>query len=60
MKLPSGAFWRLRIATAAMALDESAYLGRRGESRRSQQLVVAGNSAVDPIVKWALSRETRR
>jgi uncharacterized heparinase superfamily protein len=60
MKLPSGAFWRLRIATAAMALDESAYLGRRGESRRSQQLVVAGNAAVDPIVKWSLSREVRR
>ncbi len=57
LRLPSGMGWRLRAAGGTIALADSIYLGRRGEMKRAQQVVIAG--AVEPgiQVKWALRRE---
>lgn len=61
LRLPSGVGWRLRTAGAQVSLEESIYLGRAGEIRRSQQVVIAGALAPgDTVVKWALARETRK
>jgi len=55
--LPKGAGWRLRAVGAALALEPSIYLGRAGEIRRTQQVVLRGACAPDgACVKWALRR----
>ena len=47
--------------TGEVALGESVYLGRRGEPRRSQQVVVTGElMGAGAEVKWQLTRENRR
>jgi uncharacterized heparinase superfamily protein len=70
LRLPSGAGFRLRCQVAGgtiggapgeVALAESIYLGRPGERRRSQQVMVTGElSGAGLEVKWQLSRESRR
>lgn len=50
--------WRF-IAKGAetIGLDESVYIGHRGEIRRAQHIVVRGKTEnADTIVKWGLSR----
>jgi uncharacterized heparinase superfamily protein len=60
LRLASGAGWRLRATGGEISLADSIYLGRRGETRRTQQIVVAGQKAdEEAIVKWALTRETK-
>lgn len=50
--------WRLRASTTEVALEESVYLGRAGETRRTEQIVVSGPlSGNGALVKWALSRQ---
>jgi uncharacterized heparinase superfamily protein len=58
LKLGSGTIWQLRASGGELSLEESAYLGRRGEIRRAQQLVVtpAPDGEADAPVKWALIR----
>jgi len=60
LRLPGGSGWRLRCSGGEMAVEESIYLGRAGEMRRSQQIVVSGAVADDAVVKWGLRREGRR
>ncbi len=61
LRLPSGVGWRLRTAGTEVSLEESVYLGRAGEIRRSQQVVIAGPLAPgEAIVKWALAREAKK
>lgn len=61
LRLAGGSGWRLRAAGVGMALDDSVYLGRRGQVRRTQQIVLAGVADEDETaVKWALARESRR
>ncbi|HTO81836.1 MAG TPA: heparinase II/III family protein [Methylomirabilota bacterium] len=58
LRLPSGAGWRLRATGAPVSLEESVYLGRRGESRKTLQVVVSGDKGdEDAVVKWAIARE---
>jgi uncharacterized heparinase superfamily protein len=58
LRLPSGQGWRFRSAGGELELADSIYLGRRGEMRRSQQLVLRGRAeGNETIVKWALQRE---
>jgi uncharacterized heparinase superfamily protein len=60
LKLASGAGWRLRATGGPVTLNESIYLGRRGEQRRSLQAVITGETAgAGATVKWALTREAR-
>jgi len=59
LKTLSGKGWRLRIAGGQMSLEESIYLGGDGVRRRSQQIVLSGETAGDTsIVKWALTKLT--
>jgi uncharacterized heparinase superfamily protein len=61
LKLPSGAGWRFRSGGAAIRLEDSIYMGRRGDARRSQQLVLTGETHEgDRIVKWAIRRESQK
>jgi len=58
LRLPSGQGWRFRSAGGEIELADSIYLGRRGEMRRSQQLVLRGETqGGETLVKWALQRE---
>jgi uncharacterized heparinase superfamily protein len=58
MKLPKGAFWRMRVQGGELALAESAWIGAGGRVRRTQQLVVMGAIESDRTeVKWLIQRE---
>jgi uncharacterized heparinase superfamily protein len=61
LRLAGGAGWRLRATGGSVSLSESVYLGRRGEMRRSQQVVIAGEKRTteDAVVKWAIAREAK-
>lgn len=55
----SGGGWRFRSAggLGPPALEESIYLGQRGEPRRCEQIVVSGEIGPEgAAVKWALRR----
>ncbi len=62
LRLRSGTGWRLLATGAGIGgLEESVYLGRRDDVRRSQQVVLAGETdAGETVVKWALKRERGR
>ncbi len=52
--------WRFRAHGASLALEPSVYLGRAGEVRRCQQMVLVGRTGEVPgAVKWALQKEAR-
>ncbi|MGH6931291.1 MAG: heparinase II/III family protein [Dongiaceae bacterium] len=60
LRLASGAGWRLRATGGPVTLNESIYLGQRGEQRRSQQAVITGETAGEgATIKWAITREAR-
>ena len=55
-----GGGWRLRTAGADLSLEPSVYLGRAGEIRRSEQVVLTGTTnGPETVVKWVLQREGR-
>lgn len=61
LRLPKGGGWRLRCDGGQVALQDSVYLGKRGEIRRSQQLVMTGeHEGGETILRWALAREVKR
>jgi uncharacterized heparinase superfamily protein len=57
LRLAKGGGWQLHAAGAAVSLEPSIYLGRKGEIRRSQQIVLSGRAGRDGArVKWAVRR----
>ena len=57
LRLPSGEGWRFRAAGSSIGLEESVYLGRIGEMRRAEQIVLTGTTAADgATIKWAFGR----
>ena len=57
LRLPSGAGWRLQATGGHMILEESIYLGRSDESRRTEQIVVGATLRGDSaVIKWALRK----
>lgn len=57
LRPPSGEGWRFRAAGASIGLEESVYLGRTGEMRRAEQIVLSGTTAPDgATIKWAFGR----
>lgn len=56
LRAPSGAAWRFLASGGKIELAETVYLGRRGEARRSEQIVVTGPVSNGATVKWALRR----
>ncbi len=54
----AGGGWRFRASGAALALEDSVYLGQPGSVRRTRQIVLSGHTAPEQtVVKWALKRE---
>ena len=60
LQLPDKAGWRFSARGAAMALEESVYLGSASGPRKTEQIVIRGNAAFIPHVKWALRRIEKR
>lgn len=57
LRLPGGGGWRLRATGGPIALQESIYLGRAGETKRTEQIVIsAATQGGQGQVKWALGR----
>ncbi len=58
LTLPSGATWRFGTG-GALDVVESVYLGHANQIRKTQQIVLTGQSSAETvIVKWALKRAT--
>ena len=55
LRLPSGAFWRLRAEGAKMTLEESIYLAG-AEPRRTEQIVLTGFMDGPQQVKWGIAK----
>lgn len=50
--------WRMRTSQGEIRLEDSVYLGRAGEHKRTAQIVVSGPLTGNGVlVKWALTRE---
>lgn len=57
LRLGDGGGWRLRATGGVASLQESVYLGLRGEPRRTEQVVISGAmQGGEAQVKWALTR----
>lgn len=57
LRLPDKSGWRMRCSGGVASLQESIYLGDGHDSRRSEQIVIAGaTSKGEAQVKWALTR----
>jgi uncharacterized heparinase superfamily protein len=57
LRLPSGEGWRLQTSGASLHLHESIYFGSEDDGRRTEQLVLQGQSTDGgAVVKWALKR----
>jgi uncharacterized heparinase superfamily protein len=57
LRLGDGAGWRFRATGGVTNLQESVYLGERGRTQRSEQIVVSGaTQGGGAQIKWALTR----
>lgn len=56
VRAPSGTAWRFIASGGRIELAETIYLGKRGEPRRAEQIVVSGPVSNGAAVKWALRR----
>ena len=59
LRLASGIGFRLRAQGAQMSLADSIYLGS-GETKKTQQIVLAGTVGAGATVKWAIRREGKK
>lgn len=60
LRLPSGSGFRLRVSGGRLGLGEAVYLGRPGEMKRTQHVLITGVLDGQTTLKWALRREGRR
>ena len=59
LRLPDKSGWRMRCSGGIASLQESIYLGDGQETRRTEQIVIAGASQQGATqVKWALTKLT--
>lgn len=57
LRLGDGSGWRMRCSGGVASLQESIYLGERGEAKRTEQIVINGATrGGEAQVKWALSK----
>lgn len=57
MTLPDGAIWIFGVDEGPpMALEDSVVLSAPRRVRRTAQIVIAGNSLTDPVVRWHIAR----
>ena len=60
LRVGRGGGWLFKARGATVALEPSVYLGRPGEVRRSQQIVLSGRTdGEETTVKWALHKQER-
>ena len=61
LRLPaSSSGWRLRTSTGNLTIEESVYFGSGDHPRRTNQIVIAGETGGgETLVKWALRREKK-
>ncbi len=60
LRLPNGGGWRMRAIGGEVSIEDSVYLGRAGQMRRSRQIVVAvERPEPGAAVKWVFAREER-
>lgn len=59
LRAPSGTAWRFIASGGKIELAETVYLGRQGEPRRSEQIVVSGPVSNGAAIKWAFRRITK-
>ena len=58
LKLASGMGWRLRVLGGDLALGDSIYLGKRGEMKRAQQIMISGPvHDGETVIRWSFRRE---
>jgi len=58
LKLASGMGWRLRVLGGDLALGDSIYLGKRGDMKRAQQIMISGPvSDGETLIRWSFRRE---
>jgi uncharacterized heparinase superfamily protein len=58
LKLASGIGWRLRVMGGDLALGDSIYLGKRGEMKRAQQIMISGPVGDgETLIRWSFRRE---
>ena len=60
LQLPDRTGWRFSARGASLALEESVYFGCASGARKSEQIVIRGNAADVPSVKWAMRRIEKR
>lgn len=61
LRLPSGTGWRFRATGGIANLQESVYLGVRGEIRRTEQIVISGATQHGfAQIKWKFSQLGRK
>jgi uncharacterized heparinase superfamily protein len=59
IQVPKGGGWRFQASGATIGLEESVYLGRPDHVRRTQQIVLTGETQQHrTVVKWAIKRES--
>lgn len=56
LRTPSGAAWRFLVKGGKLDLAETVYLGRPGEIKRSEQIVISGPVSNGATIKWAIRR----
>ncbi len=58
LALPGGTGWRFTASGAPLTIEDSIYLGDGIRPRKSKQIVISTDMAVDSIqIKWAIQRE---
>ncbi|MSP82519.1 MAG: hypothetical protein EXQ94_06200 [Alphaproteobacteria bacterium] len=56
LRLPGGGGWRFAAGGGVIGIAESIYLGRDGERRRGQQIVVSGGlNGSETVIEWDLA-----
>jgi uncharacterized heparinase superfamily protein len=59
MRLPGGIGWTFAADTESVSLEESVYMGRPGEIRRTEQIVLTGHTrGLNAVVTWRFARLT--
>ncbi|MFD2204971.1 heparinase II/III family protein [Kiloniella antarctica] len=61
LRLQKGGGWQFTCTDAHVALEPSVYLGKAGEIRRCQQIVLSGITlSKDTVINWSLLRVTAK
>ncbi|TAH36045.1 MAG: hypothetical protein EYC62_02795 [Alphaproteobacteria bacterium] len=61
LRTSGGAGWRLRMSGGKLGLENSVYLGQKGQVQKTKQIVISGELLGDSAtVKWAIQKESKK